>query len=271
MGCRPPRGAPRPGARSELVECRRQVVPQVLDVLDADRQPDQALGDGGRLGASTGGAARRSTRRRRGWWRAPTARSAGQQVGGERALGQHHRDDRAEARVADLADGRVLAPAGGPAPGRWPGPARAARAACAGRAAPARPRTCRGSRRSGRAASSARRRAPRRVVDERAQEHVAVPGDELGRRVHDEVGAERRAAAAAAGWRTCCRRRRRRRPRAPPRRRRRCRRPRAPGWSATPATPARRPRTAFTTAVGVGDVDQHARGSGRAPRGRRAA
>ena len=86
-----------------------QVGPEVLDVLDADREPHQPLGDGRPARTSSGGGARTTTPRRRGWWRAPTDRRGAHQqvrlVGG----GQHDRDHRAEAGVADLGEERMVA------------------------------------------------------------------------------------------------------------------------------------------------------------------
>ena len=143
------------GSRSrsgQRLERLLEVVPEVVDVLDADRQPDQARRGWSRARSSSGGAARTSTRRRRGWWRAPRAGLAGEQVGGHRALRQHDRDDAAEPGVADLGDRRVLAEAAGQLLGVGLGALDAAGAGCAGRAARARPRTAR-ARPGGRGAS----------------------------------------------------------------------------------------------------------------------
>ena len=77
---------------------------------------------------------------------------------------------------------------------RWPGPARPAGAGCAARAAPARPPSARRSRRAGCGAVEqplvVGATGIRRGGDHGAEEDVAVAGEVLGHRVHDDVGAE---------------------------------------------------------------------------------
>ena len=76
-----------------------------------------------------------------------------------------------------------------------------------------------------RAISSPRSRC---AGDDHAADHVAVPAGVLGRRMHDDVSAERRAAVAGRASRRCCR------PRAT--RRHRARRRRGHAMSATPSS-----------------------------------
>ncbi len=134
-------GARRP-ARSSQVSSARQVVPQVVDVLDADRHPHQSVGDGGRLGlpttaslegrldpAEAGGVhPQRASCGSAGRPPPPPRRARPRRSRRSRGSGPRRRPG--------------APPAGGPAPGRWPGRGPAARAACAGPAAPARSRTC---------------------------------------------------------------------------------------------------------------------------------
>src|SRR6478609_9649200 len=93
------------------VQCRAEVVPEVLDVLDADGEPDQPVGDGGGLGLPAAAAleARLDAAERGGV--DPEARLAAEEVGGHLALGEHDADDRAEPGVAHLRQRGVLAEA----------------------------------------------------------------------------------------------------------------------------------------------------------------
>ena len=129
----------------------------------------------------------------------PQPRRAGEQVGGHPALGELDRHDRAEAGVADHADGGVLRAAGGRARARWPARGRAAPRGSADHAGPATPRTGPGAlpTRSRRFLSTSYSSSDR--VTTAPMSDVAVAGDELRRRVHDQVRVERRAAAGAAG------------------------------------------------------------------------
>ena len=132
------------GGGSAEVVGRRRGRPEVVDVLDADREPDQASG-------MVAGSVFHRRRRSKVDSTPPrlvacthSSVVCGEQVGGQRALGEHDRDDRAEAGVADLADRRVLREPADQLLRRWPARARPARAACAARAARARPRRCPG-------------------------------------------------------------------------------------------------------------------------------
>src|SRR6478735_9402947 len=76
------------------VQCRAQVLPEVLDVLDADGEPDESLGDGGGLGLPAAAAleAGLDTAERGGV--DPEPRLAAEEVGGHLALGEDDADDR---------------------------------------------------------------------------------------------------------------------------------------------------------------------------------
>ena len=135
-----------------------EVGPEVVDVLDADGHPDEALGDGRGLALPAPAALeRRLDAAERGGVH-PQRRGVGEQVGG---LGgrQHGRDDRTEARVADRLDGRVRLEPTGELDRVGLRRARPAGAGCAGRAGRARPPASRGSRRPGRGGPSGRRTA----------------------------------------------------------------------------------------------------------------
>ena len=126
----------------------------------------------------------------------PERGRAGEQVGGLRATGEHDRDDAAEAGVADLARPPGGRRAAGPARRRCPGRARRAGAGCAARAGPATPRSVPG-------IAPSRSRRPlstsyswSSVVTRAPRTASLWPGEVLGRRVHDDVGAEGRAALA---------------------------------------------------------------------------
>ena len=123
------------------------------------------------------------------------------------------------------------------------GLARAAAPACGARAAPGRPpsargwRRCRGARPVERGVLSVVAEA----ADQRPEQGVGVPGDELGRRVQHDVGAELERPLQQRGGEGVVHHE----PdpaRAAPRRSRAGPRPRSSGWSATPARPGRRPR-----------------------------
>ena len=243
------------GSRPSRLRACQQVGPEVLDVLDADREPQQGVGDVAGSAPSAGGVPG-STRRRRASGVHPEPGRCGDSVGRVRAAGRDDADHRAEAGVAHLGRRPGGRRGGGPARRRSPGRAPCARAGCAGRAAPARPPACPGSApsRSRRPLSTSQSASSR--GDDRAHQQVAVAAEVLRRRVHDDVGAERERLLAGSGWRRCCRRPPSRRPRARPRRWSRCRRSAATGWSATPATPGRRRRPGGDEAGGVLDVDQ---------------
>ena len=144
----------------------------------------------------------------------PQGRLARQQVGGERALGEHDRHDGAEAGVAHLADGGVLRQAAHQLLGVGlralePHVQRP-------QAAQRQPGLEGAGHRADQVAALLEHVEELRVAgDEGAEQHVAVPGEELRRRVHHDVGVRGRAAAGAGEWRRCCRRRRRPRPRGP--------------------------------------------------------
>ncbi len=218
-----------------------QVVPEVVDVLDADREPHQALGDGGRLGLPAAAALEgRLDPAQRGGVH-PQPGLAHQQVGGQRALGEHDRDDAAEAGVADLADRRVLAEPAHQLLGVGLGPLDAQ---VQGAHPAQRQPGLEGAGRRAEQVAAALEHAVELVVvgDDRPHQHVAVPGEVLGRRVHDDVGAQRQRLLEQRRGEGVVDDDVGARPRGRRRRSSRCRRPPAPGWSATPARPARRPR-----------------------------
>ena len=234
-----------------------QVRPQVLDVLDADRQPDQALGDGG-SSTPSGDGAPGWTRPRRGWWRRPRGRAASTNAAAVAASASStdisepkppssgprpRARDRRAVRGSGPAARPGARPAARPAPGRWPG-----RVEPQGQGPQAAQRQV-GLHRPGRRTVQLRTASSRcsragSPADQRAEQRVGVPGDELGHRVQHDVGAHSRGrwrrgvakvlsttvAPARAG--------RRRSPAGRP--------PRWSGWWATPARrgPPPRPRPA---------------------------
>ena len=173
-------------------------------MLDADRQPDQPLGHARRSPWPTGGAAPGSTPRRRGWWRTPTADTLRPR---HRRWRRRRTRRRAAIRTrtwcpapADVRDRpaardsapprtpRMLGQPSRPAPARWPGPAPAGAAGCAVRAARGRPPSARGWRRRSCRTWLRRSKSASSAVTTRPEQDVGVPGDHLGRRVHDDVG-----------------------------------------------------------------------------------
>ena len=170
------------------VERVAQVVPEVLDVLDADRQAHQSLGDGRRLGLPAPAALQRrlDPAQRRGVH--PEAGLAAEQVGRHLALREHDADDAAEARVADLRQRGVLAESAYELLGVGLGTldAQVQRAQAAQR----QPRL-EGARDRADQVAAALEHRPELVVagDDRTHLHVGVAGEVLRRGVHDEVDA----------------------------------------------------------------------------------
>ena len=225
-------------SRQTRVERLGQIFAQIVDVLDADRDAHQVVGDADRLPPL---GRHRRVRHRRGM--------ADERLHAAEALGQRHQRERcsssvrafssdaelerdqpakaahlpaAPARAAGVTAGRDSArgsPSGArrgtrPAPARWRCAAPSGSAASWCRAAPATRPSARESRprRSARtAATRCGRRAPRRRRRRRCR---------CGRSGTSSCCAPRgrrrtRSAAARTGWRTCCPRPRRRRARAP--------------------------------------------------------
>ena len=81
-----------------------EVLPEVLDVLDADREPEQALGDGGGLGLPAAAALEGGLDAAERGGVDPQLGGVLDEVGERPPLAQHDRDHRAEAGVADLGD-----------------------------------------------------------------------------------------------------------------------------------------------------------------------
>ena len=195
-----------------------EVGPEVLDVLDADREPQQVRRRADRgVDRRAAPGARSATRPRPGWSRGVISRTRCAHRARRRSAppATSKRDHRAEAGVQPAPRARARGrragrgsapgvtagarPAARPARARWPAPAPAARQ----RAQPAQRQVGleRAGHRAGerRAARAARSASSASRGHQHAHEQVGVPGQVLGRRVHDDVGAEfERAHARAA-------------------------------------------------------------------------
>jgi hypothetical protein len=170
------------------LQCLLQVGPEVLDVLDTDRHPHQAVGDRRGLALPPAAPLERRLDAAEGRGVHPQRRGVREHVGG---LGgrQHHGDDGAEAGVADLGEGAVL---GQPA-GQLGGVRLRTLDPQVQRAQPAQgqPRLQRAGDRADQVAAALQHVVQLLVLHhQRAHDHVAVAGEDLGDRVKDDVGAE---------------------------------------------------------------------------------
>ncbi len=166
----------------------RQVGPEVVDVLDPDTQPDQPVGDGRGLGLppATALEGRLDPAQRRGVH--PQGGRARQEVGRVGAAAEYDGHDAAEAGIAHLLDHGVLAQPAGQLGGVALGPVQPE----VERAHPAQGEP--GLERAGDRADQvppALQHVVQLVVgdDDRTEHRVGMPGEVLGRRVDDQVGA----------------------------------------------------------------------------------
>ena len=183
-----------------------QVRPEVLDVLDADREAHQVRRAPRWARAPSAGGVRGSTRRRRATWCAPRAGSTPETASAASGTGREQdRHHRAEARVAHLGDGRVVSESAGELGGVR---LRALHPDVQGaQAAQRQPRLERARDRALQVAP-ALEHLPQRVV---ARSRPRPSAGRCGRRGTSSPSAPRcrrpgSAAAGAGEWRRCCRR-----------------------------------------------------------------